>query len=55
LRARLDEILAVNLADDRLAWDLHGDGSWTHVIVSADCNAQERLQELATVRALDVP
>jgi polyphosphate kinase len=55
LRARLDEILAVDLADDRLAWELHGDGSWTRISGTEDCNAQERLQELATARALDVP
>jgi polyphosphate kinase len=31
LQGRLDEILATNLADDWLAWELHGDGTWHHV------------------------
>jgi len=55
LRARLDEILDVDLADDRLAWELQPDGSWSRVPPDGGCNAQERLQELATARALAVP
>ena len=31
LQARLEEVLAVNLADDTLAWTLGPDGDWTHV------------------------
>jgi polyphosphate kinase len=31
LRARLDEILRVNLADDVLAWELAADGTWHRV------------------------
>ena len=31
LRERIDEILAVNLADDVLSWELRGDGSWQRV------------------------
>ena len=29
LRERLDEILAVELSDTELAWELHADGAWT--------------------------
>jgi len=55
LRARLDEVLSVELEDDQLAWELHSDGSWSKVAASTGCNTQVRLQELATARALDVP
>jgi polyphosphate kinase len=51
LRARLDEILDVNLRDDVLAWELHGDGSWTKVVTTHGINAQIRLQELARARS----
>jgi polyphosphate kinase len=51
LRARLDEILEVNLRDDVLAWELHGDGSWTKVVTTHGINTQVRLQELARARA----
>ena len=50
LRARLDEILAINLEDDVLAWELHADGSWTKVARTHGVNAQERLQQLALER-----
>jgi polyphosphate kinase len=50
LRARLDEILAINLEDDVLAWELHADGSWTKVPRVRGVNAQERLQHLALER-----
>jgi polyphosphate kinase len=55
LRARLDEILQVELEDDALAWELHSDGSWSRVPAGVGCNTHTRLQELARVRALDVP
>ncbi len=54
LRARLQEILDVNLADDTLAWELHGDGSWSKVAAGAGeggVNTHLRLQELAFERA----
>jgi polyphosphate kinase len=51
LTARLAEILAVNLADDVLAWDLRPDG-WHKVKTKAGINAHARLQELAEERAL---
>jgi polyphosphate kinase len=51
LMARLAEILAVNLADDVLAWELRPDG-WHKVKTKAGINAHARLQELAEERAL---
>ena len=50
LRARLDEILAINLDDDELAWELHPDGHWTKVARVRGINAQQRFQELALER-----
>ena len=49
--ARLDEILAVNLADDVLAWEL-GPKGWAKVPTTAGINSHDRLQELAEARAL---
>jgi polyphosphate kinase len=51
LRARLDEILGVNLADDTLAWELTADGSWRKVPTVDGLNTHHRLMELATARA----
>ncbi len=51
LRARIDEILQVNLADDQLAWELRSDGTWHHVPAAAGVDAQIRLQEIALARA----
>jgi polyphosphate kinase len=51
LTARLAEILAVNLADDVLAWELRPDG-WHKVKTKVGVNAHQRLQELAEERAL---
>ena len=51
LTARLDEILAVNLADDTLAWELAADGEWRKVPRVLGLNAQERLQQLAVARS----
>jgi polyphosphate kinase len=50
LRARLDEILVLNLADDTLAWSLEADGTWTKVPVVNGIDAQVALQELALAR-----
>ena len=50
LRARLDEILAINLEDDELSWELHPDGHWTKVARERGINAQQRFQELALER-----
>jgi len=51
LTARLEEILAVNLADDVLAWELGPDG-WSKVPTTTGINTHDRLQELAEARAL---
>ncbi|MGI8684634.1 MAG: RNA degradosome polyphosphate kinase [Acidimicrobiales bacterium] len=50
LQARLQEILAVDLADDTLAWQLHGDGQWSKVRTEKGVSSQSRLQELALER-----
>ena len=50
LRARLQEILDVNLADDTLAWALDSDGRWTKVPTTEGVNTHRRLQELALER-----
>jgi polyphosphate kinase len=52
LKARLAEILEVNLADDTLAWSLGADGGWTKVPTAAGVNAHDRLQELALLSAV---
>ncbi|MFN8035171.1 MAG: RNA degradosome polyphosphate kinase [Acidimicrobiia bacterium] len=54
LRARLDEILAVGLADDVLAWELRPEGEWRKVPTVAGLDAHLRLQELAVLRAQGV-
>ena len=51
LQSRLQEILDVNLADDTLAWQLAGDGSWSRVPAGDGVNTHLRLQELAFERA----
>jgi len=51
LRARLDEILAIDLADDTLSWELQPDGNWRKVATSVGINTHLRLQELASMRA----
>src|SRR5690606_22907038 len=51
LTSRLDEIIRINLADDRLAWTLDGDGVWTRRGRGTGVDTHERLQELALVRA----
>ena len=50
--ARLEEILAANLADDRLAWALGPDGRWRKLPGERGVDAQKRFQELALSRAL---
>jgi polyphosphate kinase len=50
LRKRLDEVLELELHDDRLAWTLH-DGTWTKVPTEQGLNAQDRLSQLAAERA----
>ena len=51
LTARLAEILAVNLEDDVLAWELTPDG-WRKVKTKVGVDTHQRLQELAEERVL---
>jgi polyphosphate kinase len=51
LRARIDEILRVNLADDQLAWDLHPSGTWRRVEGTDGIDAHMRMQQLALKRS----
>jgi polyphosphate kinase len=48
---RLRETLAVELADDALAWELRGDGTWRKVEATTGFNAQRYLQDKALERA----
>ncbi len=50
LKARLQEILDVDLADDTLAWFLRPDGTWCHGERRATVETHARLQELALAR-----
>jgi polyphosphate kinase len=51
LRARLDEILAVLLADEALAWKLDGDGVWHAPTAVGAVDAQARLEQAARAGA----
>ena len=51
LRRRLDEILDVLHADDVLAWELDGDGTWTKVPTVRGVNSQRELIARAQARA----
>jgi polyphosphate kinase len=51
LKARLQEILDICLADDMLSWTLGPDGCYTKVPTRAGVDAQHRLQERALARA----
>jgi polyphosphate kinase len=50
LQDRLREILDVELADDVLAWQLAGDGSWSKVPTDEGLSSHVRLQQLAEER-----
>lgn len=50
IQARLDEILAVNLSDDVLAWTLTPGGMWEKVPTESGVDTHKRLQELALSR-----
>ncbi len=51
LRARLEEILATNLVDDELAWELRPDGAWDKVPTVVGVETHRRLGEVAETRA----
>ena len=50
LKAELGDILGTELRDDVLAWELHGNGSWTKVPTRAGVNAQRVFESLALAR-----
>jgi polyphosphate kinase len=51
MRARLDEVLEIALADDVLAWSLQPNGTWRKVDTTVGIESQLRFQELAVARA----
>jgi polyphosphate kinase len=55
LRARVQEILDVELADDELAWELQSDGTWKKVETRHGVNTHRRLEEYALERAGVLP
>ena len=50
LQARLAEILAIDLADDTLAWELTTEGTWRKIETVEGISAHRRLQESALAR-----
>jgi len=52
LRARLAEVLDINLADDVLAWELKNDATWHRVPTAEDVDTHRLLRERAVARAL---
>ena len=52
LQSRLDDILAINLADDVLAWTLAADGVWTRVSGGTQ-ESHVEFQRLALARSVD--
>lgn len=54
LEERLEEVLALLLADDDLAWSLAGDGSWARVEGARRLRAQRALRERARARSVTV-
>jgi polyphosphate kinase len=51
LQFRIDEILDVLLADDVLAWELDGEGSWQRLAPTAGIDSHVTLQDLAITRS----
>jgi polyphosphate kinase len=51
LQARLEEILAVNLEPNALAWTLGPDGEWIRPVTAGAQSSHERFQALARQRA----
>ena len=50
LQERLEEVLAINLADDTLAWTLAPDGTWSRITGGGTVDTHQRLQAIATGR-----
>jgi polyphosphate kinase len=55
LTGRLEKILAVNLADDALAWELGPDGAWARVSRRHGVETHEQLLERARSRSEEPP
>ncbi len=51
LRARLAEMLELDLADDTLAWELAADGNWQKIPTRVGVSTHRALQEMAVARA----
>jgi polyphosphate kinase len=51
LKARLEQVLEVELSDDALAWAMNSDGTWTKVPNLENRDAQSILEKLAKERA----
>lgn len=52
LQFRLDEMFEVLMADDRLAWDLHSDGTWVKAHSTANVDTHLSLRALAHARSV---
>jgi polyphosphate kinase len=52
LMKEIDQFLDLELADDTLAWELAGDGTWTKVAAGRGVNTQELMQR-ATLGIVD--
>jgi polyphosphate kinase len=52
LRARVDDILGVELNDAHLAWSLDADGKWRRVGNKPETNSQQLLVDMAKAGAL---
>ena len=50
LQERLEEILAINLADDTLAWTLGSDGVWLPPVGGGTVSTHDRLEAIAATR-----
>jgi hypothetical protein len=50
LCARLEEVITVELDDDRLAWTLDGSGAWTRVPASRGVDTHAELARRARAR-----
>jgi Polyphosphate kinase len=44
LNKKIDEFLDLELADDTLAWELAGDGTWSKVAAGRGVDTQQQMQ-----------
>ena len=51
LRARLADMLELDLTDDVLAWELDADGTWHKIPTTQGVSTHHALEELAIARA----